>query len=270
LEGLNPTGSVKDRAAATMIAAKVAEGTLNRESILLDASSGNMASALAAFGRALDIAVHVVANATITTDKRRLIELFGGVVIVNDFGPYTYDGYRKCRHLLTLPGAERYCFLDQLHNPMNPYAHETGTGPEIMEEIPRCRLVVGSLGSGGTMLGVARAVRAAGHPARVAAVSSAPGSRLPGVGAFADGDYRTPFIRTAHDQGLFDFEPTVSVSASVEQQAALTACGLFCGPQTGAVTAVALQLVDELGLDDDEVVVISGDAGWKNWSVGSA
>lgn len=265
LEGTNPTGSVKDRAAVTMIKAKMAAGELRGDSVLLDASSGNMASALAVYGRAIGVEVHVVCNATMTADKRKMIEHFGGTIIVNDLGPYTFDGYRKCRQLLEQPGADRYCFLDQLHNPHNPLAHQTGTGPEILRDLPSVGLIAGSLGSGGTMLGIGRAVRAANHPALLAAVSSAPGNRLPGVGAFADGDYCTPFISIAEAQKMFGFRPETTVAQAYEQQRTLTRSGLFCGPQTGAVVAAALRIADELELSAD-IVVVSGDAGWKNWA----
>src|SRR5262249_25378609 len=192
-------------------------------------------------------------------------EYFGGRVIDNDLGPYTYDGYRKCLALVAADASGRYCFLDQLHCWDNPRAHEESTGPEILVARPGCRLVVGSLGSGGTMLGVARALRRAGHPALVAGVSSAPGSRLPGVGAFDDGDYATPFVRTAETEGTFAYWPRVARDEALAYQSRLVSCGLFCGPQTGAVVAAALRLADELDLTGD-VVVISGDAGWKNWT----
>src|SRR5262249_46846770 len=138
------SGSVKDRAAVAMIRARLADGSLTPDSVLLDASSGNMACALALFGRSLGVAVEVVCNSNLTADKRRFIEYFGGRVIDNDLGPYTYDGYRKCLALVAADASGRYCFLDQLHCWDNPRAHEESTGPEILVARPGCRLVVGS------------------------------------------------------------------------------------------------------------------------------
>jgi cysteine synthase len=264
LEGLNPSGSVKDRAAAAMITEKISCGELRPGRVLLDASSGNMASALSSYGRALGLDVHVVCNSTITADKRRMIEHFGAALIQNDYGPYTHDGYLKCLDLVR-QSDNSYCFLDQLHNPMNPYAHEVGTGPEILKDLPSVRLIVGSLGSGGTMLGIGRAVRSAGHPAMVAAVSSAPGNRMAGVGAFADGDYRTPFIIEAETNGLFTETVLVTVASAQKWQREITARGLFCGAQTGAVLGAAIELAKRHELRDG-IVIISGDAGWKSWS----
>jgi cysteine synthase len=263
LEGTNPSGSVKDRAAALIIRGKIDSGALRPGCTLLDASSGNFACAIAMFGRALGVGVTVVCNGTLTADKRRFIGYFGGRVVTNEFGPFTYDGNRQCRDMLERPGDREYCFLDQLHNADNPRAHEVGTGPEILRDLPSGRLVVGSLGSGGTMLGVSRAIKKARPDVLVAAVYSARGSRLPGVGAFDDGDYVTPFLREARETGAFDFTVATHSAEVMRQLAALGGLGLFCGPQTAAVIVSALRLADEAGLTDD-IVVISGDAGWKN------
>jgi cysteine synthase len=263
LEGTNPSGSVKDRAAALMIRGKVDSGELRPGVTLLDASSGNFACAVAMFGRALGLDVTVVCNETLTADKARFIRYFGGQVVANDFGPYTYDGNRQCRMMLEQPGDRSYCFLDQLHNWDNPRAHETTTGPEILRDLPSCRLVVGSLGTGGTMLGVSRAVKGLRPDILIATVCSASGSRFPGVGAFDDGDYITPFMRTAQETCAFDFTVRINSTEVMRQLAALRGLGLFCGPQTAAVIASALRLADETDITDG-IVVISGDAGWKN------
>jgi cysteine synthase len=265
LEGTNPSGSVKDRAAALMIRSQIDSGTLLPGYTLLDASSGNFACAVAMFGRALGIDVTVVCNETLTEDKRRFVGYFGGQVVANDFGSYTYDGNRKCRAMLEQPDGRTYCFLDQLHNWDNPLAHEIGTGPEILRDLPGCRLVVGSLGSGGTMLGVSRAIKRARPDVLVAAVCSSSGSRFPGVGAFDDGDYVTPFLQVARETKAFDFTVRTDSAEVMRQLARLSGLGMFCGPQTGAVISAALRLADEIGLDDG-IVIISGDAGWKNWN----
>jgi [CysO sulfur-carrier protein]-thiocarboxylate-dependent cysteine synthase len=264
LEGTNPSGSVKDRAAALMIRSQIDSGALVPGCTLLDASSGNFACALAMLGRAVGVDVTVVCNETLTAEKRRFIGHFGGRVVNNDFGSYTYDGNRKCRAMLENPGDRTYCFLDQLHNWDNPRAHEIGTGPEILRDLPSCQLIVGSLGSGGTMLGVSRAVKAVRPDVQVAAVCSASGSRFPGVGAFDDGDYVTPFLQAARETNAFDLVVRTDSAEVMRQLAILSGLGMFCGPQTGAVIAAALRLADQAGLDGD-IVVISGDAGWKNW-----
>jgi hypothetical protein len=99
----------------------------------------------------------------------------------------------------------------------------------------------------------------------VAAVCSSSGSRFPGVGAFDDGDYVTPFLQVARETKAFDFTVRTDSAEVMRQLARLSGLGMFCGPQTGAVISAALRLADEIGLDDG-IVIISGDAGWKNWN----
>lgn len=265
LEGSNPTGSVKDRAARAMLCDAVESGRLQPGMVLLDASSGNMACSLSAMGAALGHEVAVVCNGSLTTGKRRFIEHFGARLIANDYGPYTYDGYRKCLDLLEARG-ERFFFLDQLHNWCNPQAHQSGTGPEILHDLPDVRMIVGSIGSGGTMLGVSRAVRSVAEGVRIIAVVSAPGSRLPGVGVFDDGDYRTPFVEAATVERAFDATIPVTVRNALRTLSETVRNGLSCGPQTGAVLHAALLAADEYAVDDG-IVVLSGDAGWKNWDL---
>lgn len=266
MESANPSGSVKDRAAIAMIRDKIETGNLKPETTILDASSGNMAAALALYGAALGVAVTVVCSPSLTAGKRHVITYFGAQLIDNDLGPYTFDCYRKCLDILAKAPAGRYCFMDQLHNPINPAAHQHTTGPEIMRDVPDVRMVVGSLGTGGTMLGVARALRDAGSRAYLVAVCSASGTRFPGVGSFDDGDYRTPFIKTAEEEKVFDTITRIRHDEAMFQLAALRGYGLFCGPQTGAVLAGALRAAELTGIRE-RIVVISGDAGWKNWDL---
>ncbi len=108
-------------------------------------------------GRALGVDVTVVCNETITADKRRFIDFFGGRLVINDFGSFTYDGNRKCRAMLEQPAGHTYCFLDQLHNWDNPRAHEIGTRV-FQKSCATCLTVGVSLGRwalDGTMAGAA-------------------------------------------------------------------------------------------------------------------
>lgn len=260
LEGANPTGSVKDRACAFMLSAAAGDGTLRPGQIVLDASSGNFACALALFGRALGHDAAVAVTSKITAAKRDFLACVGATV--HAVGDFTIEANRYCRELdAAHPG--RYFFVDQLHNWNNPRAHERSTGPEILETVPDVTMVVGSLGSGGTMAGVAAYFDAAAPHVRIVAVTCAPGNRIPGTGSFADGDYVTPFIARARDCGHIDRTVEVTEREAACEAHALMRQGLFCGLQTGAVVHAARLCAREERLTGP-VVAISGDAGWKN------
>ncbi|HEX2093720.1 MAG TPA: cysteine synthase family protein [Longimicrobiaceae bacterium] len=261
LEGLNPTGSVKDRAGLGMIRDALAAGTLRPGVTLLDASSGNMACALAYFGRLLGHPARVVVSSKLTEDKRNFLRYYGADIV--QVGGFTIEGNQWCRELIEREGGEGYCFIDQLHNWSNPRAHYEGTGPEILESFPDVELVVGSLGSGGTLYGTGLYLKENRPGIKIVAVESAPGTKLPGTGSFESGDYVTPFIRKGRDDRIFDFTIRITEAEAVRRTLQLRDQGVFCGLQTGGVYHAALQAVRDLGVRGD-VVFISGDAGWKN------
>lgn len=260
LEGYNPTGSVKDRACVAMLRDKLATGELRSGDTLLDASSGNMGCAIAYFGRLLGYPTRVFSNSKLTGDKRAFIEYYGAELDV--VGDFTIEGNRACRKLAD-ENPERYCFLDQLHNPANPQAHVEGTGPEILAAFPELALLVCSLGSGGTLFGTASFLKRHLPDLLVVAVEAASGTRLPGTGAFVDGDYVTPFIAEGYEAKLFDRRFQVELEEALERTRQLRDRGVFGGIQTGGVYHAALDVAREERIAGD-VVVISGDSGWKN------
>ena len=263
LEGANPSGSLKDRAAVWILKDMISRGILREGSTLLDASSGNMASALALFGKSLGLRVHVICGPTLTAEKQRYLELLGAHMIVSDLGPYTYDAYRMCLSLMSTTRSIDYCFTDQLHNPLNPRSHEMTTGPEIMRQRPNVKAIVGSLGSGGTMTGIGRYVRSQNINVSLVAVSSSVGVRFPGVAAYEDGEYKTPFVLAAEAEGLFSDRELVDRAEVVMMMRQLAQKGILLGPQGGAVASGAVKYADRHKVSDN-VVAITGDALWKN------
>ena len=261
LEGANPTGSVKDRGGLGMLRAARESGALQPGMTLLDASSGNMACALAYFGRVLGHRATLVVSSKLTEDKRNFLRYYGATL--HQVGDFTIEGNRWCRELVERESAGRYCFLDQLHNWANPRAHYEGTGPEILEAFPDVELVVGSLGSGGTLYGTGKFLKEARPGIKVVAVQSAPGTRIPGTGSFDEGDYRTPFILKGIEDCVFDQVMRITEADAVRRTLELRDRGVFGGLQTGGVLHAALTAARELDVRGD-VVFISGDTGWKN------
>jgi cysteine synthase A len=137
-------------------------------------------------------------------------------------------------------GSSRHLvFWDQLHNWANPRARYASTGPEILAEFRDLAMVVGSLGSGGSMTGVAEYMREFAPQVKIAVVESAPGSRIPGTGSFLEGDYVTPFIQRARERRYFDFTVRVTEAQAAVMSRLLLARGVFGGLQTGGVVHAA-------------------------------
>ena len=260
LEGCNPSGSVKDRACLYNINDALKTGRLRPGMTILDASSGNMACALAYFGRVLGHPVTVVCSTKLTQDKAAFIRYFGAELISK--GDFTVEGNGLCREMAAAePG--KYCFMDQLHNWANPLASYEMTGPEIMADFPDLTAVVGALGSGGTMTGTCRFIHEQRPQAVCVAVEAASGTKIPGTGSFCDGDYVTPFMEKAKEEGLFDTHFHVHLADAQRRTRQAADQGIFAGWQTGGVLHAALEVAKARGLTGD-IVAISGDSGWKN------
>lgn len=260
LESYNPTGSVKDRAALSNIDGAIKDGLLTSGKTILDASSGNMACALAYFGKILGYPVRVVCSTKLTEDKRQFIEYFGASIEL--MGEITREGNLYCKELADKE-PEKYCFLDQLHNPNNPLASFRTLGPEIRSAIPEVKAVFGSIGSGGSMCGVSRYFRESVKDSeiRLVGVESASGTKIPGTGAFVDGDYITPFIEELDTH--LDHRQSVSMEDVRLRTEEMANQGIFTGFQGGAVLQGLKQSLESNPLSGDVVMVI-GDSGWKN------
>lgn len=227
---------------------------------LLDASSGNFGCAVAYFGRLLGHPTRIVASSKLTDDKRAFMKYYGAEV--EQIGDFTIEGNRYCRELAAAE-PERFCFLDQLHSWMNPQAHYETTGPEILSDFPDVSLVVASLGSGGSLCGTARFLKERRSSIQIVATQAAPGTRLPGTGSFDEGDYVTPFIERGHEDKLFDHVLKIDYASAVAMTRKLRDQGVFAGLQTGGVCHAAVTAAEGLGIRGD-IVVLSGDSGWKN------
>ena len=124
-------------------------------------------------------------------------------------------------------------------------------------------MLVGSLGSGGSLFGTAQFLKEKRPGTTVVAVQAAPGTRLPGTGAFDDGDYVTPFIQRGYDEKIFDHQVKIDEKSAVARTRELRDQGIFTGLQTGGVCHAAVACAHDLGIQG-EVVALSGDSGWKN------
>jgi cysteine synthase len=260
LEGYNPTGSIKDRAGLRLVQDSLDSSRLRPGMTLLDASSGNMGCAIAYFGRLAGYPAKIYSSSKLTDDKRGFMLYFGAEV--EKVGDFTIEGNQVCRELAAAQ-PDRYCFLDQLHSWANPRAHYDTTGPEILAEFPDIAMLVGSLGSGGSLFGTAQFLKEKRPGITVVAVQASPGTRLPGTGAFDDGDYVTPFIDRGYKEKIFDHQIKIDEASAVAMTRELRDRGVFAGLQTGGVCHAAVASAHDLGIQG-EIVVLSGDSGWKN------
>ena len=255
LEGQNPTGSIKDRVAVSMIEAAEAAGELEPGRELLEPTSGNTGIALALVAKLKGYPLTCVLPENATEERRRLLRLYGATIVESP-GPEGSNG--AVRLALELAEREpRYFMPFQYANEANPRAHYDGTGAEIVESLDRVDVLVAGLGTGGTLMGAGARVRESFPDVVVAAAEPLPGDPVMGLRSLDDG-YVPPIL----DVARLDRKLLVSNEDAVAGvYALLDGEGIFAGVSSGAVFHVARPLAAEL--DEGVVVCVLADGGWK-------
>jgi cysteine synthase B len=256
LEGQNPTGSIKDRIAKTMIEAAEASGELDPGRELLEPTSGNTGISLAMVAKLKGYPLTCVLPENSTPERVRMLELYGAKIL---FSPGSEGSNGAVRLALRLAENDaRYFMLNQYANESNPRAHYEGTGVEIAEALPRVDAFVAGLGTGGTLMGSGERLRESFPEVLVAAAEPFQGDLVYGLRSLADG-YVPPIL----DVSKLDRKILVSNDESVTGlRALLDREGIFAGVSSGAVVHVARRIAKELD-EDGVVVAVLADAGWK-------
>lgn len=256
LEGANPGGSVKDRAAAGIVADAWLRGLLPGRA-LLDASSGNTGIAYAMLGAALGFEVTICLPASASIERKRLLTAYGATVVETDPLEGSDGAIREARALAAREG-ERYYYADQYSNPANPAAHETGTGPEILEQLGGrpLDLFVAGLGTSGTYVGTSRFLhRASPATHRVAVEPDTAFHGLEGLKhmptALVPDVYDSSIVMETARVGTEEAQATTRRLAREE--------GLLLGVSAGAAVLAAVRRAQALGART--TVVIAPDGG---------
>jgi cysteine synthase B len=156
LEGCNPGGSVKDRAALHMVQGGIRSGKLKAGKTILESSSGNTGIALAMIGRVLGYPVELVIPENVSRERKQIINAYGAKVVYSDPLEGSDGAIRLCRRILQA-NPDRYFKPDQYFNPMNSQAHYQTTGPEIYRQTQQeISHFVAGIGTGGTLMGTGR------------------------------------------------------------------------------------------------------------------
>src|ERR1700681_542287 len=167
LEGFNPGGSVKDRAARKMIELGLARGELRPGQIILDSTSGNTGIALAMVGAALGYPVELVMASNVSRERKKIIEAYGAKVIFSDPMELSDGAVRLCRKIYA-ENPERYFKPDQYNNEANSLAHFETTGPEIwLQTDGRVTHFIAAIGTGGTVMGTGRFLKSKNRDIKV-------------------------------------------------------------------------------------------------------
>jgi cysteine synthase B len=259
LEGHNPTGSVKDRVAKSMIEAAEAEGAIEPGHTILEPTSGNTGIALAMICRRKGYPLKVVMPDNVTEERTQLLRMYGAEIVYSE-GAKGSNGAVEVA--LDMAQDSSFYMPYQYGNEANPLAHYNGTAVEILEELDEVTAFVGGLGTGGTLMGNGRRLKEANPETLIVAAEPKQGELVQGLRSLDDG-----FIPPIIDLSLLDRKIMVdNRDAIVWTKKLLDEEGVFAGVSAGAIAAIANRIAGEL--DSGNVVFLIPDDGWKYLSSG--
>jgi cysteine synthase B len=261
LEMLNPTGSVKDRAAKYLVEDLEGRGLLHEDSIILEPTSGNTGIALAMIGRRKGYRVALVMPDNVTNERRQMAALFGAEVIDSPGELGSNGAIALAKHLVAKD--PRFVMPYQYGNEANPRAHEETTGPEILADCPEIDVFVAGLGTSGTLMGVGRYLAREKPEVRIVAAEPLPGENVQGLRSLEEG-----FVPEILDPDVLDAKYLVSNRDSIAALRDLVFReGIFGGPSCGAVLVAAAREAQRMS--SGTIVALLPDGGWKYLSAGT-
>ena len=237
LEGNNPGGSVKDRAAVGMIQGALARGELKPGITLIEATSGNTGIALAMIARLYDIAIELVMPKNSTRERVLTMEAFGAKVTLTETiesaRDYADEQARKADYLM----------LNQFANPDNYLAHYRTTGPEIWHDTAgKITHFVSTMGTTGTIMGVSRYLKEQNPNVQIVGCQPTEGSSIPGIRKWPT-EYLPKFFEPHRVDRIIE----VSTDNATHMTRKLANVeGVFAGMSSGGSVWAALQLAQEL------------------------
>jgi cysteine synthase len=262
LEGMNPTGSIKDRVALAMVEAAEAAGDLHPGARILEPTSGNTGIALAAIARTRGYELTCVMPSNTSEERRQLLRLFGADIVESPAQQGSNGAVLLARELAA--DDPDVVMLFQYGNPANPGAHAASTAAEILADLPTVGAFVAGLGTGGTVTGVGRRLKAHDPGIRVYAAEPQYGDLVYGLRNLDEG-----YVPEVLDADVLDSRIKVDSRKALGWTRRIVAEeGIFAGVSTGAAVAVAARVCERLPVGTD-VVAMSPDGGWKYLSTGA-
>jgi [CysO sulfur-carrier protein]-thiocarboxylate-dependent cysteine synthase len=262
LESHNPTGSIKDRVARSLIEDAEEKGLIRPGQTILEPTSGNTGISLAMICKRKGYRLRVVMPDNVTPERTQLLKMYGADIVYSP-GDQGSNG-AVAMALQMAEGNADYYMPYQYGNQANPNAHYNGTALEILEELDGdVTAFVAGLGTGGTLMGNARRFKEelADHVTIVAA-EPMQGEPVQGLRSLDDG-----FIPPIIDLSLLDRKIFVTNrDAIVWTRKLLDEEGIFAGVSSGAIAKIAVRIAE--GMDEGNVVFIVCDDGWKYLSSG--
>ena len=239
MEDRNPTGSIKDRTAISMIDAAERDGLLKPGATILEPTSGNTGISLAMAAKVRGYQLICVMPENTSPERRQLLEMWGAQIISSPAAGGSNEAVRVAKEIAAQ--NPDYVFLYQYGNPANTEAHYRGTGPEIFQDLPTVTHFVAGLGTTGTLMGAGRYLREKNPNIQVIAAEPRYGELVYGLRNIDEG-----FVPELYDASVLTRRFSVGAEDSVKRvRQLLEVEGIFAGISTGAILHAAIAMGDE-------------------------
>lgn len=257
LEGNNPGGSVKDRAAKNMIESAIARGEIKTGTKLIEATSGNTGIALAMIARLYGLEIELAMPSNSTRERVLTMEAFGAKVTLTE----TIESARD--YAVDKAASGEYILLNQFENPDNYLAHYKTTGPEIFRDTNgKVTHFVSSMGTTGTIMGTSMYLKEQNPNIQIVGCQPTEGAKIPGIRRWPV-EYRPKIYQPERVDRIMDIseeEATVMTRRLAREE------GVFGGMSSGGGVAASVRLASEL--EEGLIVCIICDRGDRYLSSG--
>ncbi|MDD5122892.1 MAG: cysteine synthase family protein, partial [Dehalococcoidales bacterium] len=257
VEGFNPTGSIKDRIALSMVNQAEIEGKLTPGKIIIEPTSGNTGVALAMIGCIKGYEVEIVMSEAVSSERIQMVKAFGGKVTLTD-GRYGTDGaIRKARELVG-KFPDKYFMPDQFSNDFNKVAHYKTTGDEIWKQTGgNVDYFVSSVGTSGTIMGVGKVLKERNPNIKIVCAHPVRGHYIQGLKNMEEA-----IVPSIYDPSMIDIQIMVETEDAYEMTRQIVKQeGIFVGMSSGAAMYAAVQTA--MKIDAGTIAVILPDRGEK-------
>jgi len=256
LEGFNPTGSIKDRIAVSMINAAIKDGRLTKGKTIIEATSGNTGISLAMIGRVLGYDVIIVMSKAVSIERQKMIKAFGAEIILTPAKEGTDGAIRRTRQLVK-DNPNKYFNPDQFSNTFNTHAHYETTAEEIWQQTKgKITHIVCALGTSGTIMGVGSALKKKNPKIKIVEAHPVKGHYIQGLK-----NMQEAIVPSIYDPELVDEKVMIESEEAFEmsRQIALNE-GILVGMSAGAAMLAAAKVAEK---EDGFFVAILADRGEK-------
>lgn len=260
-EWMNPGGSVKDRAAYSMIRDGEKQGKLKPGKVILDATSGNTGISYAMIGAALGYRVKLCLPTSASPERKQILQAYGVEIVYTPGDEGTDGAIRRVREIYNAE-PEKYFYPDQYSNPANPTAHYMTTAPEIFQQTHgQITHFVAGLGTSGTFVGTTRRLKEL-NP-KIRCISFQPDSPFHGLEGLKH--METAIVPAIYDAGLADEDLAVHTEDAQEMAKRLAREeGILVGVSAGAALWAAMEVARRLAEGERALIAcIFPDAGEK-------